>query len=214
MIGKKQILKPDQIAKISAAVAKAESGTSGEIVPMIVGRSSVIGHLPLYAGFIFFSIAAVVSIEVRPYWLFLWWGLPLAILLLGCIVAGYIVTRFDSVQRWLIPSSDEESQVWNRASAEWALNQVKKTKNRTGILLFVSVMERKAIILADEGVAKHYPQETWQAVVEGLTDHLKKGDWTEGFETAIQRCGEILKMHLPAGSSDVNEISNRIIIKD
>lgn len=218
MIGNKKFLSEDEIVKITNAVVKAEQGTRGEIVPMIVGRSSTIGHLPVYIAFMLFSIILVLLIESPSphlsHYLSLWYGLPVVGLFGVCWVCGYILSPIQIIQRWLIPNQDEESQVWNRARSEWAYNKLQKTTERTGILLFVSMMERKAVILADEGIAKHYPEKTWQDVIDLLTRHLKKGEWVEGFETSIDRCGEILKTHLPATENNINEISDRVIVKD
>jgi putative membrane protein len=212
--GSKKFLTDEQIKKITSAVIKAEQNTSGEIVPMIVGRSSTIGHLPTYIAFVLFSIFLVTLIEWPPQWMDRWFGLPLIGIFILCWVIGLLLSQVTFVQRWLIPNNDEETQVWNRARSEWAFNHMQKTQLRTGILLFVSVMERKAVILADEGIAKHYPESTWKEVINLLSAHLKKGEWVDGFEKSIQRCGEILSAHLPASASNVNEISDRIIIKD
>lgn len=214
VIGSKNVLSAEQIQKITQAVVKAEKGTKGEIVPMIVSRSSVIGHLPFYITFILFSLVTIALLESSVVWIRLWWGLPLAGVFLVCSVFGFILSRVSVVQRWLIPAIDEDTQVWNRAHSEWAFSRIQRTKERTGILLYVSMMERKAIVLADEGIAKHYPPNTWQEVIDLLTMHLRQGEWTEGFEKAIQRCGEILKTHLPATDNDTNEISDRLIIKN
>lgn len=203
-----------EIANVSAAVEKAERGTSGEIVPMIVKRSSAIGHLPYYIGFILFSLALIALLEWNPPWFRLWWGLPVVGVCLACFILGMLLARIESVQRWLIPVTDRDSQTWNRAHAEWAANHLKHTEQRTGILLFVSIMERKAIILADEGIAKHYPESTWQEVIDILSEHLHRKEWSKGFETAIIRCGEILRTYLPAQTVNTNEISDRIIIKE
>lgn len=212
--GKKEFLSTEQIQKISQAVASAELGTSGEIVPMIVRRSSSVGHLPIYITVVLFSVAIVGLVETKIEWLNAWWGLPILGVFLVCAASGYILSGIDAVQRWLISAVDEETQVWNRAHSEWAFSQIRKTKARTGILLFVSIMERKAIVLADEGIAKHYSAETWNEVVTILSGHLRKGQWTEGFERSIHRCGEILKTHLPAGPDNTNELPDRIIFKD
>lgn len=218
VIGKKKFLSEDEIKKITDAVVRAEQGTRGEIVPMIVARSSTIGHLPIYIALMLFSIILVMLIDWPPLWLsdYLnrWHGLPLVGLFAICWLCGFILSYVPSIQRWLIPNSDEESQVWSRARSEWAFNQLQKTKERTGILLFVSVMERKAVILADEGISKYCPEKTWQEVIDALTTHLKKGEWALGFETSVHRCGEILKANLPAAEPNKNELSDRVIIKD
>lgn len=203
-----------EITKISAAVKKAEVGTSGEIVPMIVRRSSVIGHLPFYVGLIVFSLVSLALLEWSQLWVRSWWGLPIAGVFLICFLMGAVLARSMVLQRWLIPAQDREFQVWNRAHAEWAANHLKHTEKRTGILLFVSIMERKAIILADEGIAKYYPESTWQEVIDILSAHLHRKEWSKGFELAVERCGEILRTHLPTQAVNKNEISDRIIVKD
>jgi putative membrane protein len=192
---------------------KAEEGTRGEIVPMIVARSSAIGNLPLMSSLVCFSVFLLILIEWQPWWISLWMGLPVIGLLILSLVLGTLLSHIQAVQRWLIPAHDQEAQVWQRAHSEWSQSKIQQTQGRTGILIFVSVMERKAVIMADEGIAKFYKQETWDEVVRLLGGYLKQGQWTLGFEKAIQRCGEILKTNLPAGSSNPNEISDAPIIK-
>ena len=203
----------DQVMKITQAVVSAEKGTRGEIVPMIVQRSTPIGHLPLYSTVIVFSLFLLVLLEWQPWWLLIGWGLPLVAALLIALVAGFLLARWPVLQRALIPAHDQESQVWQRAHCEWAMSKIQKTQERTGILIFVSVMERKAIVLADDGVAKFYNEDTWKEVVQILGQHLSKNQWTEGFQKAIARCGEILKKHLPSGATNPNELDDAPIIK-
>ena len=207
------ILTHDQVLKITQAVIEAEKGTRGEIVPMIVQRSSTIGHLPLYSSLIVFSLFLLVLVEWQPWWLLLAWGLPLIATLFLSLVIGFALARLSFIQRWLIPAIDQEAQVWQRARSEWAMSKIQKTQERTGILIFVSVMERKAIILADEGIAKYYNENTWKEVIQNLGHYLSKGQWTEGFQKAIHHCGEILKKHLPSDGANPNELGDAPIIK-
>jgi putative membrane protein len=203
----------EQVLRITQAVMQAETQTQGEIVPMIVSRSSTVGHVPFHLSVMLLSLILVFAVEIEPWWFFefKWESILISVLLSALL--GWMLSRLDFVQRWMIPFDDQESQVWQKAQSEWAKNKIQKTKARTGILIFVSIMERKAVVLADEGIAKHYPQETWIEVVELLSSHLKKNEWGLGFEKAIARCGEILKKHLPAGAHNKNEISDEIIIK-
>ena len=203
----------DQVMKITQAVVAAEKGTRGEIVPMIVQRSTPIGHLPLYTSLIIFSLFLLVLVEWQPWWLLIGWGLPLVATLLISLVAGFLLARLPGLQRALIPAHDQEAQVWQRAHSELAMSKIQKTQDRTGILIFVSVMERKAIVLADDGIAKFYNEDTWKEVVQILGQHLSKNQWTEGFQKAITRCGEILKKHLPSGAANLNELDDAPIIK-
>ncbi len=203
----------DQIFKITQAVIDAEKGTRGEIVPMIVQRSSAIGHLPLFNSMILFSLFLLVLVEWQPWWLLIGYGLPLIAVLLLALILGFYSARVPTIQRLLIPAADQEAQVWQRARAEWAMSKIQKTEDRTGILIFVSVMERKAVILADEGIAKFYSEVTWTEVIRNLGKHLSKNQWTEGFQQAIAHCGMILKEHLANGSNNPNELHDGPIIK-
>ncbi len=207
-------LSSDQIAKISASVKQAEMKTQGEIVPMIVGRSSAIGHIPFFAFLLSLSCALVGFITFEHLWPVEHHWIILIAIVLACLALGIIAAPLKPVQRWLIPDWDLEEQVWRRAQSEWALQKIQKTETRTGILIFVSVMERKAVVLADEGISKHYSEDTWKQVVKSLSEHLHRGEWAVGFEKAVHLCGEILQKHLPASDRNPNEICDELIIKD
>jgi putative membrane protein len=210
---KAKYLSPDQVAKITAAVQKAELKTMGELVPMIVKRSSAIGHVPYSCYLVLLSCSLMVFLSWEPQWALAYhWQILVALILLS-FGLGTVLARLTVVQRWFVPEADEEAQVWQRAQTEWALQKVQKTESRTGILIFVSVMERKAVVLADEGIARHYKPETWQEIVTLLTRHLHRGEWVQGFEKAIERCGEILSVQMPAQSRNPNEIHDELIIK-
>ena len=82
-------------------------------------------------------------------------------------------------------------------------------------MIFISIMERRAVILADEGIAKKLPENTWEEVLKPLTEFLRDGEWSAGFQDAIRRSGDLLKTHFPepAGTHHASEISNNLIIK-
>ena len=207
-------LTSDQIKKIAEAVSGAEEHTVGEIVPVIVSKSSTIGHVKwILTGFL-----TVVFITLESFYLHHRggiqsdWLLPAAFLLAYGVSIG--LSRLLWFQRVLTANEDEIRQVHDRAELEFYRAQIKKTSRRTGILIFVSVMERRVVVLADEGIAAHYPQETWDEVVALLVGEFKKGKIFDGFEKAIQKCGEILQTKLPATHHNTNELANSLIIKE
>ncbi len=206
-------LNHEQVLQISKAVAEAEKKTSGEIVPMIVARSSSVGHLPFHIGLLIMTAGLLVILGWEPGWFFAWKWQSLILLSLLSFGAGFLLSKIPTVQRWMIPDGDEEAQVWQRAQAEWALHKFHKTQARTGIMIFVSIMERKAVVLADEGIARYYPAETWKDIVSLLTGHLQRNEWVPGFKEAIEKCGEVLAKQLPAGAQNPNEVSDQLIIK-
>lgn len=207
-------LSQNDIQRVSQAVQEAETKTSGEIVPVIVQRSSTVGHVPLALTLLFLVAALFVEFPtkdllfIRP-WIYVWPFLAVTFFFLA-----QFFSRSTRIQRMLTPNQDEVAQVYQRAQLEFYLNRVNMTTSSTGILIFISVMERRAVILADQGIAQKIPQETWQKIVNSLTFKLRKGQWSPGLLTAIHDCGEILTTHFPIESHTKNELSNQLVVKE
>lgn len=214
-------LSESDIKEISTAVQNAELSTSGEIVPMIVRRSSAVRHVPvilwLSFAFLFFGIEMLglngwYFSDLLPF-LDQHWLYQILVLALLMVVAWWL-SHLHWVQRLLTSNEDEKEQVLRRAQLEFFLHRLHFTHKKTAVLVFISVMERRAVVLADEGIAKALPSSTWDEVLQPLTGFLKKGDWAEGFKDAIQRCGGLLTTHFPKGASGANELSNELIVKE
>jgi putative membrane protein len=86
------------------------------------------------------------------------------------------------------------------------------TAGRTGVLLFVSVAERHAEIVADKGIDALVPKGTWKAIIDQLTAAIGNGNATEGFVVAIGAIGTALAQHFPPGAHDPNELPDHLII--
>ncbi|WP_413288304.1 TPM domain-containing protein [Bdellovibrio sp. HCB337] len=213
-------LSESEITDISKAVQAVEQSTSGEIVPMIVHRSSAIRHVPVILGLSFALLfLGVEMLGVGGWYLNDWmpfllehWGYQVLFLILLMVLAWWL-SHLQSVQRFLTSDQDEKDQVEKRAQLEFFLHRLNHTNKKTGILIFVSVMERRAVILADEGIAKVLPPQTWNEVLKPLMGQLKKGSWSDGFQEAIKQTGGLLQTHFPSSTS-ANELSNQLIIKE
>lgn len=199
----KSYLQPEDFSKIETAIVEAEEKTSGEIIPMVVQSSTAVKHVtPLIT---LFFICLLLMFENH----FQWWT-PFA--LLGCYVSAYFLGKLHAVQRFLTHDQDEQIQVLRRAQVEFLNSKFYKTKDRTGILIFLSVMERKAVVLADEAISSKLPAETWQQVLDLLLQQMKKKNMADGFVQAIGKCGELLSEHFPLKTGDQNEIKNHLVI--
>lgn len=207
-------LSQSDIQKIEAAIAQAELKTSGEIVPVVVRRSSAIGHIPLLLTLsLIFQVSLICAIFwpqvfVAPF-VYIW---PL--IWVGIYILSALLTRLKAVQRFFVPNADEVWQAFQRAKLEFYENKIYRTEEGTGILIFVSVMERQALILADKGISDKLPPETWEKLLNKFRASLRKGCWSEAFLEAIHECGEILQPHFPIRPGDVNELQNHLVIKD
>jgi putative membrane protein len=210
------------ISEITKAVQAAEANTTGDIVPMIVRRSSAVRHVPvilalsfslLFLGLEMLGLNGWYLSDVMPFIREHW---TLQIVFLFVLFAiGWWMAHLHPVQRWLTSDADEKDQVEKRAQLEFFLQRLNRTHRHSAVLIFVSVMERRAVILADEGLAKHLTPKDWTAVLDPLSQYLRKGQWTEGFQDAIRRSGDLLKTHFPAKNGEsAGELSNQLIIKD
>jgi uncharacterized membrane protein len=85
------------------------------------------------------------------------------------------------------------------------------TKNRTGVLIFVSLAEHYARIVADEGIAAKVQHADWQEAIDTLTAHMHDGQITAGLVAAVQRCGEVLAINAPPDDSP-NELPDRLYV--
>ena len=89
---------------------------------------------------------------------------------------------------------------------------VAKTKDRTGILIFVSLEERYARIVADDGIAARVAQSEWQSAIDALVAHMRDGRIAEGYIAAIDICGSVLARHFPASKVARDELPDRIYL--
>jgi putative membrane protein len=214
-------LSEEQVADISKVVQQAELGTDGDIVPMIVRRSSAVRHVPVVLWLSFALVFLGIEMLGVNGWYFsdflpflmghwVYQVLFLAVLM----VMAWGLSHLHPVQRFLTSNQDEKEQVEKRAQLEFFLHRLNRTHKKTAVLIFVSVMERRAVILADEGIAKHLPPHIWGEVLKPMTGFLRSGQWSQGFQDAIHRAGELLKQYVPDSSGAAHEISNNLIVKE
>lgn len=197
----------DGETRIAEAIAAAERKTSGEIVAVVAAESSSYLYAPVLW-------AAMVALLVPwPFIYFTWktvqW-IYAAQLITFLVLLILFMPRL--IRYRLVPASVKKARAHRRAVEQFIAQDLHTTSGRTGILIFVSVAERYAEILADTGIEAKVPAGTWQKIVDELTAHIGKGDPSEGFVSAIEACGTHLAQHFPPGSSDPNELPDHLIV--
>jgi putative membrane protein len=210
----KRYLKESDIAKISEAVRLAETKTSGEIIPMIVRQSTPTGHIPIIYGLLIFCSLLIIDLETS---LSNWdvnymWTLPTVAI--GSFLVGTVVSKFNWTKRLFLSNRDMQAEVMERAELEFYRGRFNETAAHTGVLIFVSLLERRVVVLADKGISVRLSQSTWDDVVGVMTENLKQQDFLSGMTKAIQKCGEILANEFPADKINPNEISNELVIRE
>ena len=193
--------------RVAAAIHAAESGTSGEIVCVLARYSAGYGETP--------AVAAAVLALALPWALVAWTQWSVVHILLAQVLGFAILWGLFSlpaVSLRLVPRAVQRAGAHRAAMEQFMIRGVSRTSERTGILIFVSLAERYARIVADDGIAAKIPQAEWQAIVDGLVAKAREDRVADGFVAAIAACGQALKAHFPASSSDSNQLPDRLYV--
>jgi putative membrane protein len=193
--------------RIARAINDAESRTSGEIV-CVLARSSVgATALPIL-------IAAVIALAL-PWLLLVATEMPvqrmLSLQALAFLVLA-LVLSLPRVRVALMPRRARRAIAWRAAMEQFATRGLAQKKDRCSILIFVSLAEHYARIIADDGIAERVPQKQWQAAVDALVTHMREDRIADGFVAAIDACGEELARHFPRAATSRDELPDRIYL--
>jgi putative membrane protein len=200
-------ISPRERERISAAIHAAEAKTSGEIVCVLAETSSDATALPIL-------VAALVALAV-PWLLVAFTAMPVnRILLLQVVVffALAVLLCLPRVRIALAPRAARRAMAHRAAMEQFMIRGVGHKKDRTGILIFVSLAEHYARIIADQGIATRVPQSQWQGAVDALTAHMSGGRIADGFIAAIDRCASVLEQHFPRSETSRDELPDRIYV--
>lgn len=211
---------------VTQAVAAAEHHTSGEIVTIVTDLSDHYNDVSLAWA----SVAAFLALSV--YAIFPEFYLGIVDRILGGWGHEYTANEYVAmisvalalkwVGTWLImqwmplrlaltPKYIKMNRVRARAISMFKVGTEAKTVGRTGVLLYLSMKEHRAEIVADEEIAKLVTPEIWGDAMVALLDHVKAGRPGEGMAAAVTQMGLVLAQHFPKGSENPNELPDRLI---
>ncbi len=191
-------------SSVAAAIHAAEARTCGQIVCVLAHASSGYAHVPI----LWASVLALVS--PWPLIAFTLWSIELiyAVQLAVFLVAA-LVLWLTPLRLALVPRAVKRARAHHAGLEQFVIRRIAATKNRCGVLIFVSLAERYARIIADEGIAAKVPASEWQAAIDALTAQMRTGRIADGFVAAIERCGAVLAAHAPPDGSP-NELPDRL----
>lgn len=193
--------------RISAAIHDAEAQTSGEIVCVLARNSSDATGLAI--------LGAAAAALATPWLLVATTAMPVYRILLLQILVFVVLAALLCLPRVrvaLLPRAARRAVAHRSAAEQFHIRGVAHTKDRTGIMIFVSLAERYARIIADEGIAARVPQPEWQAAVDALVAHMRDGHIADGFVRAIDVCGGVLAANFPRKKADRDELPDRIYV--
>jgi putative membrane protein len=111
----------------------------------------------------------------------------------------------------LAPPPMRRRKVLHTARSQFLAQGLQQTKDRTGLMLFIAMAERQAVLIADEGIDSKVEQPVWDDTVAQLTRSAGAGQIVDGLVTAIGQCGDILAQHFPPESQPLNQLPNRVV---
>ncbi len=203
--------------RIRKAVEEAERHTSGEIIPMVVSRSYHYPMSDVIGGNIFALPLSLIMTYFIGGWL--WIGhynmwLFLGITTVLFILFHRIIKHNDRIKRLLISDREIEEEVEEAAITGFFHEGLYRTRDGTGILIFISVFERRVWVLADRGINEKVKQGQWDEIVGMIIEGIKNNDQASAICKAIEEVGRTLKEHFPIKVADMDELQNLIIKKD
>lgn len=212
--------------RVTEAVAAAERASDGEVVTIVAPRSDsyhdVALHYAVLAMLLVPAAAAVVP-QSSIDWglaLVLGWNASLSFRLLMLLIlvkmaVVFLIVRFAlswmRLRMALTPAATKTRRVRRRAVELFRAGTENRTKGRTGILLYLSLLEHRAEIVADEAIHSRVEPEVWGEAMAVLVDEVKAGRTGEGMARAVEKIGEVLARCLPPTLDNPNELPDRLI---
>lgn len=213
-------------ALVTAAVAEAESRSDGEIVTVVAAKSDGYHDVGLH-----YAVLAMLLVPVAwallPQSLIDWalglvlgWNYELSrgalmTLLFVKLASAFLVFRYAlawmPLRMALTPGATKSRRVRRRALEYFSVSADKRTIGRTGVLLYLSLLEHRAEIVADEAISSRVKPEVWGEAMAALIGEVKAGRPGEGMAKAVRMIGDVLAEHFPKSGSDTNELPDRLI---
>lgn len=208
----KRAMTHEEHQAVAAAIRAAERRTSGEIF-CVVARRSDDYFFP--AAFIVTVSTVAVSLAIAWILHLHWYDLRPATLVaaqlssIACALA--VLWLAPGMRIHLVPRRLRYRRAHDNALRQFLARNVHVTAERTGVLLFVSLAEHYAEVIADAGINRRVGQETWDGVVRGMIDHARRGAIADGFVAAVGSVGALLAEHVPVGAADANELDDHVV---
>jgi len=193
-------------ASIEATIAEVEQRTAAELVVMAVRRSDDYGAIKLG-----YALAAALFTGGLTH--VVWPVVPVAWLLwmqLAAAVASVALTSNAALLRLLAPKAQLQRAVDQRARLAFFEHALFATRDRTGVLILLSEIERRVVILGDAGIHAKIQAAGWQRHVDHIVQAIHAGRTEQGVCETLHAIGETLKAEFPRQPDDVDELSNKV----
>lgn len=194
-------------ARIKNAVAAAEAKTSGEIFTVVAEASDDYRFIPI----LWATLIALVA-PLPLIFLTLWPASLIFLIQLAVFVILALVLSHPRIRRTVIPPGVLHGAARALSVQQFLAHGLHTTEQRTGVLIFVSLMERHAEIIADAGISAKVDDAVWREAMDKLVGEIRAGRLAEGLIAAIDTAGTVLARHFPRAADDRNELPNGLVL--
>lgn len=219
MVSTRTIVNPDDVRRVDAAIAAAESATDAEIVVAVVERAGSHRHAPLVGGIVgaLFAVAAQVAVRataegivarIFDVSLLDVGGLAIA----GFAIGAWATRRIPALERFFAGDAALYEECDEKAAQLYAEHEVWRTRARHGVMVCVALHERMVVIRADEAVESRVGEAALAAVADAVGDALVAGPVPDALIVAAERLGAVLSPAFPKTASDLNELPNHLLV--
>jgi putative membrane protein len=194
---------------IKEAIKKAEAGTSGEIVFTAANASANYRHATLQGAIIGMAVVTAVFLMLPlPH-------TPTTLLWTQFIsfAVFYSLLPYVPWRRWIISDKEMDARVKEAAFMQFYASGLYRTREANGIEIYLSMLEREVVVIADRGIHAKMGDQHWQHVRDQIISGIKAGNLRGGICAAIESCGKALAQHFPPRPDDVNELPDQIIYR-
>jgi putative membrane protein len=220
------LLSAEDHQRVTEAIARAERESDGEIVTIVAARSDAYHDVAAHYAVLAMLIVPAVLALVPQSWidqaaaLALGWNaqfsrassmVAIFVLLALAFLIVRLVLAYRPLRMALTPGWTKTRRVHRRAVEHFRTGCELKTHGRTGILIYLSLTEHRAEILADKAIADHVEPEVWGEAMAALVDEVKDGRPGAGMAKAVEQVGIVLARILPPTLGDTNELPDRLI---
>jgi putative membrane protein len=192
--------------RIVEAIGAAEAKTSGEIFCVVAHQSSDYRLVPLA-----WAAALALLVPAPMIYLTLWPASVIYAVQLVVFIAAALALSLPAIRFHIVPRRTQHERAHTAALRQFYAQGLHQTKNRTGVLIFASLAERYAEIVADAGINAKVTPQAWDQAIAALIAGMKHGRPGDGFVAAIAQCGAVLAEHFPPGALNRDELPNRLV---
>jgi putative membrane protein len=231
------VLHLDERQAIGAAIEAAEAKTAGEIYCVIARKSGDYAWTTLIYGIVLAILAPLVmlGLSVNPLDLADWltrlsnggWSLGtggsphdeagLGMVIVVCLQMSIftlvaLLGLNPDIREAMTPAFIKRQSVHKSALEQFLAHGIHLTEGRTGVLIFVSLSEHQAEIVADTAIYTKVDPGVWSEAVGALLECAREGKLAEGIIAAVEKSGAVLAKHFPQQEGDTNELPNKVVV--